>query len=255
MIFFFSGTGNSKWVATKIAQSLDDRLIDISDRRSLDSEYSPCENEKIGFIFPVYAWGPPKVVVDFIKSVNIKSPLYIYFICCCGDETGLTGTIVSNIIKKRSWPCNAGFSVIMPNTYVSLPGFDIDDVAIEKNKVMGALARIEHICSKLKENVVMSSYECHIGPLPFLKSRIIYPLFNKFGLTAKPYNVDCNLCISCGKCEKACSVGNVKLTNGHPVWGNNCTQCLACYHACPTHAIEYGKMTKNKRQYKGKYLD
>ena len=70
MIFFFSGTGNSKWVATKIAQSLDDRLIDISDRRSLDSEYSPCENEKIGFIFQGF-----NLIKDFSLFDNIELPL------------------------------------------------------------------------------------------------------------------------------------------------------------------------------------
>ena len=28
------------------------------------------------------------------------------------------------------------------------------------------------------------------------------------------------------------------------------TMCLACYHACPQHAIQYGNRTKNKGQYK-----
>ena len=254
MIFYFSGTGNSKWVANKIANSLNDKVIDIAQKGSLDCEYSLLENEKVGFIFPVYAWGPPKIVLDFVRSVKIKSPRYIYFVCCCGDEVGLTATIFSNAINRRSWPCSAGFSIMMPNTYVALPGFDIDDEAIEKNKVMGANARIEHICNKLNDNIIMNKYECHVGPLPFIKSRIIYPLFNKFGLTAKPYYVNKELCISCGKCEKACTIDNVIIKDGNPVWGNHCTQCLACYHSCPTHAIEYGKMTKNKGQYKGKYL-
>jgi hypothetical protein len=29
---------------------------------------------------------------------------------------------------------------------------------------------------------------------------------------------------------------------------------LACYHVCPVHAVEYGKMTGKKGQYKGRLL-
>jgi len=34
-----------------------------------------------------------------------------------------------------------------------------------------------------------------------------------------------------------------------PVWGMDCTSCLACYHVCPQHAVQYGKRTKDKGQY------
>jgi NAD-dependent dihydropyrimidine dehydrogenase PreA subunit len=34
-----------------------------------------------------------------------------------------------------------------------------------------------------------------------------------------------------------------------PVWGKECTQCLACIHRCPVQAIEYGKATIGKRRY------
>lgn len=65
---------------------------------------------------------------------------------------------------------------------------------------------------------------------------IFYPLFVK----AKPFAAG-NACISCGKCEKLCPMNNITLPNGRPVWGDNCTQCMACICYCPTEAIEYGK--------------
>ena len=46
-----------------------------------------------------------------------------------------------------------------------------------------------------------------------------------------------------------------KITNGEyglvalAVWGMDCTSCLACYHVCPQHAVQYGKRTKDKGQY------
>ena len=56
-------------------------------------------------------------------------------------------------------------------------------------------------------------------------------------------------CISCGKCEKICPVGNIKLHDGKPVWGKECISCVACYHICPKNAIQYGSFTKGKGQY------
>ena len=31
--------------------------------------------------------------------------------------------------------------------------------------------------------------------------------------------------------------------------GMDCTSCLACYHVCPKHAVQYGRRTKRKGQY------
>ena len=56
MIFYFSGTGNSKWVAQQLAIYLEDKTTFIPS--VLDtSDFSLCENEKIGFVFPIYSWG------------------------------------------------------------------------------------------------------------------------------------------------------------------------------------------------------
>ena len=61
-------------------------------------------------------------------------------------------------------------------------------------------------------------------------------------------------CIGCGKCAKLCPLNNIKLTDKKPVWGNQCTHCMACIGNCPVEAIEYGTITQEKRPYNfGKY--
>lgn len=62
MIFYFSGTGNSKWVAEKIAENIGDRVFDISSKENIPD----VENENyIGFVFPVYAWGAPEIMISY----------------------------------------------------------------------------------------------------------------------------------------------------------------------------------------------
>ena len=138
------------------------------------------------------------------------------------------------------------------NTYVSLPGFDVDDKDIETQKVQNAVARVRFINEEITSRAQMKQYNCHEGALPFTKSYLLRPLFNAFLMSPKPFHAT-EACIGCKKCEKVCPVGNITVTD-RPVWGGNCTQCLACYHVCPVHAVEYGKMTGKKGQYKGRLL-
>lgn len=56
-------------------------------------------------------------------------------------------------------------------------------------------------------------------------------------------------CIGCGKCTKVCPLNNVNLRDRKPVWGNQCTHCMACICKCPEEAIEYGKKSKGKPRY------
>lgn len=81
------------------------------------------------------------------------------------------------------------------------------------------------------------------------KSYLIHPLFMHTLMSPKPFKA-ADSCISCGLCEKACPVRNIHLKErGKPEWGSHCTMCLACYHSCPKHAIEYSCLTQKKGQY------
>lgn len=250
MIFYFSGTGNSLWVARQLAEKLQDTLVPIAE--GVDGTFSLKADEKVGFVFPVYAWAPPAIVLDFIRRVGLNNPSYLYFVCTCGDDTGKTAQVFTKAVRARGWTCHAGYSVTMPNTYVSLPGFDVDDKDLERRKVENAKARVRFIAEELSNRVKMHSYNCHEGTVPSLKTYVIRPLFNAFLMSPKPFHVT-DACTACKRCEKKCPVHNIKV-EGRPQWGDHCTQCLACYHVCPVHAIQYGDRTKGKGQYKGEHI-
>jgi LysM repeat protein len=75
MIFYFSGCGNSKYVAETIAAGLNDNLTFIPEAaREGRYDYTLAEGERLGFVFPVYSWAPPKLVLDFVKKLTVKVP-------------------------------------------------------------------------------------------------------------------------------------------------------------------------------------
>jgi len=71
-------------------------------------------------------------------------------------------------------------------------------------------------------------------------------------ITDRKFTVDADVCIACGRCQQVCPTGDLQLDDqGRPSWSHDgsCTCCLACYHHCPRHAINYGSITRRRGQY------
>lgn len=242
MIFYFSGTGNSKWVANKIADKINDKAYDISNLSKIPEIYN--ENQ-IGFIFPIYAWGVPEPMLTFAKHLK-KIKAFTFGICTCGATAGIALKRLSKI-----YPLDSSYSIIMPSNYI-IAG-DIESKSTILKKIELASKEIEKISNEIikKQKV----YRVSEGKMPKVKSILINNLFNKFGRTTAPFYVDKEKCTKCGLCAKMCPASTIKLVDGNPVWNEKCYQCLSCINNCPHAAIQYGKNTEKKGRYNiNKYL-
>ena len=248
MLFYFSGCGNSRHLAETIAAQLNDKLIFIPEAaRENRFEYTLAEGERLGFVFPVYAWAPPKLVLDFVKQLQLTTkPEYLYFACTCGDECGHTEKIFRKAITEKGWELSACFSMKMPETYIGMPGFKLDTEENARKKIEAAEVTMNRNIPRLLNKEQFS--EMILGGAPWLKSYVINGSFNKFATDDRKYRFT-EKCINCGKCVNICPLQNIKLEDGHPVWLHHCTMCMACYHHCPVNAIQYGKGTVGKGQY------
>lgn len=251
MIFYFTGTGNSLWVAKTVAESFSDKLVAISDYFNGNvmtlPEFTLSPEERIGFIFPVHAWGIPPLMRKFIEQLQLKSYTgqLVFGIFTCGDECGYTREMFLKIIKEKGWKCQHTYSVQMPNSYIVFPKFDVDSKELERQKIENAKLLLPAIIKAIRKDSPINEYAK--GSMPFLKSRIIYPQFCKHAMNSRPFYTT-DACTTCGLCATICPTKNITITE-KPVWGNHCTQCLACIHRCPVRAIEYGKVTQNKGRY------
>lgn len=250
MIFYFSGTGNSLQVAKSIGEYNEEKLISIAgemNSKNSDYRYALKEDETIGFVYPVYAWGPPKMVLNFIEKLNFNNykDNYIFSVATCGENVGNTMKTMSNALKKKNLNLNSGFSIVMPNNYIVMG--DVDSKENEEKKLLSAEEALKNINLIIKERK-KDVFQVVKGFMPWVLSSIINPLFNKGTNNTKRFYAD-DICISCGICESVCNCNSIKV-EGKPKWGNECTQCLACIHLCPVKAIQYGKATEKKGRYK-----
>lgn len=248
MIFYFSGCGNSKHVAETIAKGLNDNLVFIPKAaRENRYDYTLTDGERLGFVFPIYSWGPPLLVLDFLKNLKLDvTPDYVYFVCTCGDNCGHTEKVFRKALQEKGWSLSACFSVIMPETYIGMAGFNLDTEENAKRKISEANATMTRLVPRLAQKEQFS--EMIVGSFAWLKTYLVNPGFNRSATDDSKYR-STEKCISCGKCVNICPLQNITLEEGHPKWHGHCTMCMACYHHCPTNAIQYGKSTKGKGQY------
>lgn len=273
MIFYFSGTGNTRWAAIQIGAATQERLINIadySDYLSADKDIEPFalkEGERLGFVFPVHGWRVPRLVRSFISRLRLKpfgdgispdSKHFCYAVCTAGDSIGKTiGTLNKSLQANHQLQAmgisqpDSTYSLIMPESYVGLPFMDVDPSEKEKRKKEKAAQQLKAICEDLRERKTGISHLTE-GPLPWFFTHVVGGFFEHVLITDKRFHVVEERCVKCGICANVCPVGDISGGKGKkPVWLNHddCLTCFSCYHHCPHHAIEFGRQTQKKGQY------
>lgn len=252
MIIFFSGTGNSLHIAKILSECLGDRIVRLPDA-GLDLH---CKDKRVIWVFPVYSWGVPPVMMQWIKKIHIKNADNVthHLVVTCGDDIGNADHMWRRAIEARGWRTGGAYSVQMPNTYVLMKGFDVDPINIERSKVIASRPRTVLIANSIDKKPNEQFSDVVRGRFAWIKTSIIYPYFVKFEMSPRPFHftADCN---GCGACARVCPMHNIKMkaeakSYRKPHWGNKCALCLACYHVCPHHAVAYGKATGRKGQKK-----
>lgn len=255
MIFYFTGTGNTRFIASRLAEATGDRLVSIA-QAVVNGEYSYslAADERIGFCFPIHGWRPPFIVRDFVRRLTLQGyddSRFCYAFATCGDDVGLTFDYLADDLRSVGMRLDSVFSVIMPETY-NFPMIDqIDTPESAQRKIAAAIDRLDRMIPEI--------VNCHRGVRDFNKSRwprtnskLLGSFFIKHWVTDDKFTVDAAACLRCGKCREVCPVGNISSgDDGVPQWLHNglCTTCFACYHHCPAHAIDFAGRTRGKRQY------
>lgn len=245
MIFYTTGTGNSRWVANEIGRLTGDSVIAI-DKELKTNDKLHYDSTPYIFVMPVHAWGPALLMMRFIRRAEFnKGEAHCIFVC--GDMCGNADNVVAKALKKKGITVVGNYSVQMPNTYILLKGFGIDSQQLAKAKLQAAPERVAAICRAITDGTDIANPYVR-GGLPGLKTGLVYRLFARFAIKRVNFR-STNPCISCGLCATVCPTGNIVLRDGRPTWSNDCVQCLACIHRCPHRAIEYGTVTESAGRY------
>lgn len=242
-IFYFTGTGNSLKIAKDVAEKLENcELVPIAKLWRQDRIVS--ETEKIGFIFPLYFWGLPDIVYNFIDKINLEKSNYIFNIITCGSAgSGSAMHQTRKLLKKKSKKLSAGFFVPMPDNYI--PVYNIISKEKQEKKFEVAKTKVEEIAEIIKDSEIKVEKEI-LSPVGKMASKKFRKNVHN---SDKKFNVD-EKCNSCAICEKVCPVNNIIMVEEKPLWQNNCQRCLACINLCPQKSIQWKEKTAHKDRYR-----
>jgi flavodoxin len=244
-IFYFTGTGNSLKIAKDLSERLEESAL-IPIARIWEMENIQTKSEKVGFVFPLYWSGLPKIVYDFINNLNLNKPNYIFaVITSAGDINEQPLQQLAKLLKAKGKMLSAGFYITMPSNYII--GYDIASQERQKEYFQKATKEVELISETVKnerENIGNDIFEKDVSR----SARINKKFHDEVNTSDDSFYADEN-CTSCGICEKVCPLNNINLIDGTPKWQHKCQQCLACINYCPEESIQFGDETLKTQRY------
>lgn len=245
MVLYFSGTGNSQFVALRLAELIaDDEVVSINRYLKAGKHASIRSERPLVFVAPTYCWRMPKIVEQWIADTGFEGSQDAYFILTCGGDCGNAAAYAEKLCaKKRLRYCGLA-PVVMPENYLAL--FPTPDEAECQAIVERAIPQIGGLAEQIRAGKYFSKPSISLGGR--LESGPVNPLFYAFFVHDKGFSVS-SRCVACGKCAARCPLNNIEMVEGKPTWRGNCTHCMACIGGCPAGAIAYKAKSKERNQY------
>lgn len=244
MIFYFSGTGNSRYVAERIAQATKETMVAITkDEICSGKTYQLQDGEKLGFVFPIYWWGMPALVEEFVKKMKVRlgGNNYVYGAATYGLSAHNGLKDLEKVLQKKKISLQAVYEVKMVDNYVV--AYDI--AKEEKREEVDRNA--EEVIEEIVRDICKEKHEKVKDIIGTTLKPVVHSFYKRTDHRKKFY-ADEN-CTGCGLCAKNCPCNAIVMENGRPVWKENCSFCLKCIHSCPVQALQHGKKTAERGRY------
>ena len=244
MIVYFTGTGNSRYAAEFLSDRLHEELIDAT---AWIREKKPAElrsERPWVFVSPTYGWQIPHIFTDWIRAGFFRGSRDAYFVMTCGDGIGMAGKKNEALCTEKAFRCLGTAKIVMPENYIAM--FDAPQAEEARQIVGKAEPDIDRVISDIVANQAFPQPRNNIYDR--FMSGPVNPIFYSFFVKANAFTAG-STCTGCGQCAKICPTNNITIQDGEPVWGGDCTHCMACICRCPLEAIEYGKKSLGKPRY------
>jgi ferredoxin len=234
MVFYFTGTGNSLYVAKQLEK------FPVSIPQAIHDADLYYKDEAIGIVCPVYGHEMPRMVKDFLKKAKFETD-YFYVVLTYGHAHGGAAELAEHWLSDCGIKADYINTILMVDNF--LPGFDMEEeIAINPKKEVGKhLAVIQadiNARKQFRQPVTEEDRQWHRNFLEFSKTM-------PAEIWESPYQIS-EECIGCGICMRVCPAGCIYLENQRAVHTDkNCQMCMACIHTCPMKAVHLRIPEKN----------
>jgi len=247
-LFYYTATGNALSIARSLAAGLGETELEPV-ARYRKAGVAPAA-ERVGIVFPIYAWGPPRSVEEFLDKLDLREARYVFAVATCGGTAGNALPELKKALVNRGGRLDAGFIVRSPG-YLDGDGSNqgmIESVRRLSGKLPPTdserLPRIIELVRSGKRGPV----ERTALPGALLGSFLHRKALPAFAGLDSNYAVS-EACTGCGTCVRVCPRSNVRLSGGRPEWLHDCDNCGACAAWCTSGAIGSGGAAATPRRH------
>ena len=241
VIYYFSGTGNTRTAAEMVGEALEKRgvkatLFDV--RRPLIDIPDPDMFDAAGFAYPIHAFNTPRFFLRFADMLP-KAPGRTAFIFKTSGEpfrlNDASSRALMRKLRRKGFRVVSDVHMLMPYNIM----FRYPD-AIARQMYLHTRDMAELTAKKLLDG---SSRVERCSPLIYAVSLIFRIQWFGAFLNGPLIHAKKDLCTGCGLCAKRCPAQNITMVNGLPRFSHHCTMCMSCSYYCPKDAVRPGFLT------------
>ena len=120
MVLYFTGTGNSKYIAERIAMALNDDILSMNDRIKAGNTDNVMTGKSMVIVVPTYAWRIPRIVLKWLQQTKFPEAKQIWFVMDCGGEIGNAAKYNQKLSKQLCLSYMGTAQIVMPEKELSL---------------------------------------------------------------------------------------------------------------------------------------
>lgn len=227
MILYFSGTGNSLYIAKVLSKQLNTSAIHIND---IQGDGTKIHDKYIGIICPVYFGDIPDVVRDFLENSHLDRFSYIYAIVTCGGTAGCALKSIQDILQRKK--CHLSYAKV-----VKMPANSTIAFRSPVKYKLHYLSECKNLLTQISQDIKDEKTDIKACKSSLMGSLFHIKPLQKFGYHQFDIAIDNNRCNGCGICTEICPLNNISMDESGTYIGNNCAHCMACVHWCPVAAV------------------
>ena len=249
LTLFFSGTGNSAYVAGLLAAEMGGDCLSIEEDRPFDRLIRAAET--VAFVYPIYGSCMPRILRMFVRAH--REALHgkqLVILCTQMMFSGDGAHRLTDELDKGTYTVRYAEHIVMPNNVNNLRIFPQPKQETVQKLADHAKQRIAEIGADIRAGKAVRRGFAIGSRLLGLTQAAFMPFVEKKASRAVRIGGDCN---GCGLCVKRCPMHNLTMENGRVAAHGDCTLCYRCINLCPQRAIRiYFKGKVNWQFHSGK---
>ena len=247
VILYFSGTGNSKFIAELFCRKIKCKCHSIEESQNFGTLIA--SEEVIAFCYPVYGSRVPRIMREFAgKYMDLLQNKKVIIFCTQMIFSGDGARAFTYIFPQNFFKVIYAEHFFMPNNVSNLFITPLASERKIKKYIIQAEEKMQVVCSNISSGIIKKRGFNPVSRILGLPQGIIMPLIEK--ITSGSIRIH-KTCIQCRLCVSMCPMKNLDFQNGNIIHTSNCIICYRCINRCPQKAITVFINARAKKQYTG----